>query len=575
VSDPTRRRLLITAGALAATGLACGSGPEDGRAPGKKSRPAPSKPKPAPTSHATAPEGGTLFLPPDQVEGTVPTTWTDRPEWFRRAPGIYLATPVTSGGSSLLFSAKAKWAMPSRISHFKELPTFLDEAKKLGTNVLYLVDVYQGPEDWPPVKWRLWKEHFRIREDLGGAKALRKAIDQVHAKGGKVILYVTGFAMNRESPLGKEKGAKWAIIQDGEPIDRPYPDQYMGCPYVKEWREHVVGICARYAQEVGADGVHVDSLGNQRGWKCESTEHGHEPGDGEAFNVGSQRLLSEVRTAMRKHVPEAVVLCEGDKLSRLFTGAIDGSQDWGIHDLSQRWVWNQAGNTAIFCANWSLDDMHQIVAIGHKWMLTPYWLDPPRQSRVTAWLEAEVPSPSLKGDWRSRRMELERVYLGLHAFRNAALLAGKVVPGLDDLTHRRWDGEEIYASREASEAHVVALRERAAMLDAAIGGPVDLTAVAEHLRRVMEARASLSKDIDDGATVSLVTSVAGKASAYLWDGRAKTMAVVNVSDTAATLDLSKGGKVRGRFRDVISGREVQVGPKTQSPPHSLMFLRPV
>ncbi len=574
MSDKTRRDLLISAGALAATSLACGGGPKNPSEKAKRAHKEPAMPPPPRGGEATTARGGTLFMPAEELDGTPPTEWTERPEWMRRAPGIYNPTPVTAGASTLLFGHRELYAMPTRISHFRELPKFLDEAKKLGTNILYIVDTYQGPDDWPPAKWRLWKETYRIRDDLGGAKALKRAIAEVHERGGKVIMYVSGWALHVDSELGKKHGRDWAIIQNGEPTDRPYKDNYMPCTYVEAWQDHIVSICEGYARDLGADGVHVDSLGNQRNWKCESTEHGHEPRDPTAFNLGCQQLLERVRAAMRRHVPEAVVICEGAKLSRLFKGGLDGAQDWGINKLMTRWSWNQAGRTSIYCANWSLDDMHQIAALGHKWMLSPYWLSAPTEPTVTEWIAAHVPEPELGGTEKSRRNELERIYRGLHIYRNAALLAGRTVPSLDDLTHRRHDGEEASLTEEGARAHLAALRDRARALDEALGGPVDPSSITTHLRRVMQAREALSPHIDDGASVSLLATVPGKAAAYMWSQSSKTLALVNVSDTAQHIDLSTVGTIRGTLRDAISGEIVEISSATPVPAHHLMFVRP-
>jgi hypothetical protein len=567
--DPRRRDLLLGAGALgAASLLACTGATTPTEQP---AAPPPRPPKPGlPPPTMT---GGTLFLPAEQPEGELPSRYVDRPDWFRRAPAIYLPTVVTAGASTMCFSEQDTWALPNRVGHFSEMPKFLDEAKKLGTNVLYIVDTFQGPDDWKKADWRQWKENYIPRDDLGGPTELRKAIDAIHSAGGKVIMYFSGYALRRESPLGQKRGPGWSVLDEqGEPITHPYPDYFMPCPNAPGWAEHLAEVSRRYAGDYGADGVHIDSYGNQRNFRCHATDHGHKVAKRSAFNDGCVRLAETVKQAMRKENPEAVTIVEAPKIEELFT-TIDGAQEWGIHDLMERWCWNQAGNTTIYTAGWSLDDMHQIAATGHKWMLTPWWLNAPDAPGAVAWIDKHYPKLKKPKSEKMRRYEAERYYRGLHAYRNAGLLLGRAMPPLDHLTHRRWGGEEHFVSNEAFIKHIELLKVAAQGVDEALGSPGKLPSPAPHLKALNEARAARSAAIDDGAAVSLLSHVAEQAACYLMKHKGKkTITVVNVSNTEASVSV---GAEALTLKDGVTSERLKGVTAVACAPHTVRLLQVV
>jgi len=522
-----------------------------------------------------------LFLPPQTAKDRPPAAEFARsPEWFRRCPALYVPTAESAGAGMLTFAGPSTKTLHQRIDSFDRLPELLDQAEALGTNTIYLVDYYQGWPEQPRRYFWLNKGDYLPRSDLGGAEAFRRGIDAIHARGGRVIVYVEGFIISKRSEVGKAHGLEWSIMTpDGPPV-KPYPGSWHMCSACPGWVDHLAAVCRRLAGEYGVDGVHVDSYGYQRDWRCVSTQHGHEPGKAAVFNDGCVELVRRLREAAQEENPEAVVMVEGPMRPALFRH-IDGCQDWGIHTLSRRWLWDAAGRTSMFTTGWSLDDLHQILAMGHKLSLAGDWLEPPHGPSCAEWisaaLPAQLPNPRQKADML-RRYFAERYFRALHKWRNAGILAGLSMPGVDDLTPRRWLRADMFRSAQALEALMGQIQARAGDIDAALDtrDNMPLPAPTEHLRRLLKARGRLSAIIDDGATVESLSTNAETVAAYLFDSRAgRAVTIVNVGEDPVDVGVSLA-EGAGRFRDEVTTEIVATDGgslRVTCPPHSIRMLR--
>ncbi len=543
MTGPTRRAVWVSGLGLAALGCAglptASGGEASGSGRGRGSRVASGGDTRKPAGAAAK-----LFLPGETPGVGVRTQ--DIPAWQQRAAAVYLATPVTAGAASLCFADGARTTLPHQISHFRELPTLLERARELGSDIVYITDFYEGAPGSKPDKYWGYKESYVAREDLGGGKALADAADAIHAHGGRLVLYLCGFTLSRGSPIGRKHGEAWSVKRGGVAITEPYPGFYMPCPAAPGWVAHVVAITRRLAAEYHADGVHLDSFGNMHGYKCDDPAHGHALADGAVFNDGCRAIATQARAAMRESVPDAAVWCEGLKVGKLY-GAVDASQCWGIHELAAGWPALRAGSVDVFTAGWSLDDNHQILALGHKWMLADWFRQAPRGTCVEA-LERALDSGRIAGDDRAKRYGAERGYRVLHQWRNAGLLAQLRVPDLELLTPRRWDRQDLFAGGEAEfQGHLGALKETARALDEAVPASA-FVAPAAHLRALARAREKLSPILDGGATVERADLVDDVAVAWRFTGRNGVVATaVNVSDNEVEL------KLQGSYVDAVDG----------------------
>ncbi len=496
-----------------------------------------------------------LFLPPERAEEG-PDRFVASPAWLDSASSIYLPTPVTAGAASLCFADGDRSSLASLIDTFDALPDLHAEGRQLGTDVVYIVDFWEGRPGQAPKAMRWSKSDYRPRVGMGGAEALRRGTDAVRSAGGRTLLYVSGMNLDRDSPLGREHGEDWTLKSGGVPRKEPYAAEWMPCATVQGWQDHLVDIARRMGRDYGADGVHIDSWGNMRGFKCDDPDHPHDAGDGRAFDSGTVRTVERMRDAFREGRPDAVVLAEGPKLGQLFR-TLDGCQCWGIHEIANSWLAGAVGQTNLFAAAWSLDDMHQILAWGHKWMLPRWWLSAPSGRCVEALeraIEAEKPGRSAK----DRRYDGEAAYRVLHLWRNAGLVAGKAMPWIADATPRRWDEGAWFEDAASFETHMQRLKSLARELDQAWGGPAQRQAVPAHLAERARARSSLAAAFGRGTQVDVIESDNQSYIVRVFEaGGRRAMTAVNVSDSPIRVNV--GGSWRALVGGRAQGSSVEVG----------------
>ena len=150
-----------------------------------------------------------------------------------------------------------------------------------------------------------------IREDMGGAEALREGIEGVHRLGLHAQLYVDGYIVYKESELGRTgKAERWAVMHKDGSLIGPYSKQdfiHM-CPGSVEWQDHLADSVGRLLRETGADGVRLDSLGFYY-LPCYNPAHKH--GDPFGYNKWMQELLAKVHKAVVAANPNALLTTEG------------------------------------------------------------------------------------------------------------------------------------------------------------------------------------------------------------------------------------------------------------------------
>ena len=163
-----------------------------------------------------------------------------------------------------------------------------------------------------------------VREDMGGAEALREGIAGDHRLGLHATLYVEGFIVHEESDIAKSgNAARWSVMHKDGDITGNYSKQgfYHMCPGCLEWQDHLTRTVARLLRETGADAIRLDSLGFYY-LPCYNPEHHHDTPFG--YNQWLGALLSKVRAAAIAVNPDVLLLTEGsaDWVGQWFHGAL-------------------------------------------------------------------------------------------------------------------------------------------------------------------------------------------------------------------------------------------------------------
>jgi Domain of unknown function (DUF6259) len=514
-----------------------------------------------------------LWLPSRHDETAV--KFPDSPDWLRNSPGWYIPSTVSAGACMLQFPEIS--FLSNLIHHFRELPTLLDQAKSLGTTMLYLVEWYEGMGRSPASNYWINKGDYLPRADMGGENALKQGISAVHAQGGHVVLYVEGFIIFQDSRIGQEHGSDWSMIGPKGLLQQPYPGYWKPCPGVEAWLAYLEAV-ARRIGSYGVDGIFLDSEGFQKDWKCLSRRHGHKPGRPEVFNNGSTNLVRRVRAGLREGNPEGIVFIEGPTVPRLFHYA-DGSLDWGIDTLSKRWLWDRQGQTDTLTSGYSLDDWNQIVAIGAKLGCGGQFLKNAPGPSAQDFL-AQILQKALPEDQTDLKHVAHHAFWGLHAWRNAGLILGLNMPGLEDVNPRYFEASEhvpntfarVYANRTTLEGVLQGLRPRAKAIDEALAGK-KAPAPAEYVKALLTARAKLAPFIDHQSSVELMRTPFPKVAGYRYSAsRGTALTAVSVADVPREIRFAD---ITGTWKDAVTGETFTARKNELTlpiPPHRARLL---
>jgi hypothetical protein len=234
------------------------------------------------------------------------------PEWFRKSNGLI----------GRHFKKKVADSEPDRgglfaLNSFRELPRVHLRVPVDNTEYAFFTRGSVNP------KVHTDGDNF-VRDDLGGAAAMREGIAGVHRLGLHTTLYIEGFIVWEGSELGQTgKAERWAIMHKNGSRIGPYSDQgfYHLCPGCVEWQDHLVEVAARLLRETDADGIRLDSLGFYY-LPCYNPAHRHETPFG--YNDWIKQLLSKVRAAALAVNPDVLLTTEGpsDWFSPWFHGAL-------------------------------------------------------------------------------------------------------------------------------------------------------------------------------------------------------------------------------------------------------------
>jgi hypothetical protein len=176
----------------------------------------------------------------------------------------------------------------------------------------------------------IWGSSFRFRggdRKMGGDKGLRRAIDDLHHEGAKVLFYVTPWSLTQ--PYDQARvclDQKWNLQEHPGMNASPWLDYgefgkfICPCPAHAPARKWVVEGIAETLEKYPIDGFFFDEAAAIINRPCHNPTHRHP--HPYVWTYGNYEMFRDLRRAMDKINPETLIISEGG--SELYREFIDG-----------------------------------------------------------------------------------------------------------------------------------------------------------------------------------------------------------------------------------------------------------
>ena len=155
-----------------------------------------------------------------------------------------------------------------------------------------------------------------------GKQRFQEAVRRCQAAGIPVGLYLDGYLVSRNSDQpDKERVSRWAVRKaDGEMLYHENYKAHSMCPYVEDWRAHLVAAYRRVAEEIRPDGMYLDEFGKcMVSRTCYSREHGHPSPVG--MCPGEWLLTRQIREALPERIATYCEFVPADVATQYLDGA--------------------------------------------------------------------------------------------------------------------------------------------------------------------------------------------------------------------------------------------------------------
>ena len=208
-------------------------------------------------------------------EGYAPPS--DRAAWALDAI-VYEAEPITLGG-------------------FRALAGQLDQIRDWGFNTIYVMPWHRGSYGT--------LDYLQMEPSLGTFADLRAFTDAAHERGLKVLFDLLLVIAAQGSPY-LEQHPDW-FYRDASGRILPHAVWGANCfdPAAPGFRRFLIDYAERCCREWGADGFRVDAAAHRGG--CWHSPLGLQPHE---HSHAVFTLLAEIRAALRRHKPDAILLAE-------------------------------------------------------------------------------------------------------------------------------------------------------------------------------------------------------------------------------------------------------------------------
>lgn len=247
--------------------------------------------------HATPPR---WFVESDSWEGQWLAKKSEKtPEFFGAWPG--------SGGTTLMM----------QLGSFRDLPVAVLAKPFDNTEYAYW-------ERCAMLNNQCIAGDYFVREDLGGADAMREAFARVRKLGLHSTLYLNAYIIHESADVAKSgKAQRWLMMHHDRTVRGRYTEHgfHHPCPGCVEYQDYLAATIGRLLKETGADGIRLDSVGYYN-HPCYHPEHHHQsPFD---YNLWIGQMLSKVSKAALAANPNALLTTEGviDFYSQWFHGGL-------------------------------------------------------------------------------------------------------------------------------------------------------------------------------------------------------------------------------------------------------------
>ena len=234
------------------------------------------------------------------------------PKWLREmdlfvGPWIPNAETVAQNKAQMDNARKSGHTAPALFTSYRDLPLlYLNDTYDAKEWAQYNEGVVQHPETYGAY---MADGTFEFRHDLGGAAAMREGVKRVHQMGRRVIFYVAGYSVLKDSAIFSNSNIDdWKLLDTpGHMWDIGYPNGISVCPGYPPRQKQLAQLCKRILAESGADGIRLDELGTFV--PCHNPAHHHaSPYDSLQWH---RELLRNVRAAMDEVNPDALLGTEG------------------------------------------------------------------------------------------------------------------------------------------------------------------------------------------------------------------------------------------------------------------------
>lgn len=290
----------------------------------------------------------------------------ESPQWWQGVRSVYASFDLSGAGGPLMKFPSDD--IVEKLGDFRNLPVLLEEARRLGCNCIYLIS-------WWHPDYAGNKGDYRVREDLGGAEALREGVKKIHELGGRIILYIEPFIVTRTSEVGRRYGPDWCMKDtDGRPKTYYGNAKYylMWPAEGSGWTEYICGVTERLVRDFEVDGFHLDSYGCQWGLEDGDTRHKG------SFNQGAIDLVRKMRRRIQAIRPDAIIMLECCERTELLEECDGGQIESGAWQYSPVKVlnekpWVASARYKAFTSHYSMVEIDKILDMGYNLSLSPWW----------------------------------------------------------------------------------------------------------------------------------------------------------------------------------------------------------
>jgi hypothetical protein len=210
---------------------------------------------------------------------------------------------------------------------FYQFPRVIERKEAIGANLFQIPGFHDSEMLGTSHNWLNRGDYYFAAQNMGGFEAAKRGIGAIHRRGGRVLYYVEGLIMWKQSRIGLSKGKEWALMEEDGSYTEHYSDFWHMNPAHEGYQDWLAQTCADIVKTLGVDGFFIDSSCATHNHRNFNPDH---PYGVDAWNWGMRGLLSKVRKAINEVNPETVLIVEGcGDLAREFVdGFLCHSHEW-------------------------------------------------------------------------------------------------------------------------------------------------------------------------------------------------------------------------------------------------------